>query len=63
MFVVHIAALSIDSDDKVHSSKRALIVHLKADKASTKVSDIYADFVDVFFTEVGYRDFRAYGNQ
>ncbi len=47
-FVVHIAALSVDSGDKMYLSRRAQIAHLKADEASTKVPSKYADFTDVF---------------
>ncbi len=47
-FVVHVAALSVDSDDEVHPSRRAQIAHLKADEAPTKVPGEYADFADVF---------------
>ncbi len=47
-FVVHVAALSVDSDDEMHPSKRAQIAHLKVDEAPTKVPSEYAYFVDVF---------------
>ncbi len=47
-FVVHIAALSVDSGDEMHPSRRAQIAHLKADEAPTKVLSEYADFADVF---------------
>ncbi len=47
-FVVHIAALSVDSGDEVHPSRRAQIIHLKADEAPTKVPSEYSDFADVF---------------
>ncbi len=47
-FVIHIAALSVNLDDKVHPSRRAQIAHLKVDKASTKVPSGHADFADVF---------------
>ncbi len=47
-FIVHVAALSVDSDDKVHSLKKAQIAHLKADKALTKDLSEYADFANVF---------------
>ncbi len=32
----------------MHPSRRAQIAHLKADKASSKVPNEYADFIDVF---------------
>ncbi len=48
-FIVHVAALSVDSGDEVHSSRKAQIAHLKADEAPTKVlSSEYADFLDIF---------------
>ncbi len=47
-FVVHVAALSADSGDKVHPSKIAQISYLKADQAYSEVSSEYADFADVF---------------
>ena len=47
-FVIHIATLSINSDDKMHPLKKAQIAHLKIDKISTKVFSKYTDFVDVF---------------
>ena len=36
-FVIHVAALSVNQEDEVHSSKKAQIAYLKADKAFTKV--------------------------
>ncbi len=47
-FVEHIAALSVDSGDEVHPSRKAQIAHLKVDKAPTKVPSKYADFANVF---------------
>ncbi len=47
-FVVHVAALSIDSSDEVYPSRRAQIDHLKADEALTEVPSKYADFADIF---------------
>ena len=47
-FVIHIVALSVDSGDEVHPSKRAQITHLKADEAFSKVLSKSADFADVF---------------
>ncbi len=51
-FVVHIAALSVDSGDKVHPSRRAQIAQLKADEALTKVPSEYSDFADVFLPKL-----------
>ncbi len=47
-FIVHVAALSVDSDDEVHLSRKAQIAHLKADKAFSEVPGEYADFADIF---------------
>ncbi len=47
-FVVHVAALSVDSGDEVHPSRRAQIANLKADEALTEVPSEYAYFADVF---------------
>ncbi len=47
-FVVHIAALSVNSGDEVHPSRRTQIAHLKVDEAPSKVSSEYANFADVF---------------
>ena len=51
-FIVHIAALSVNSFDDVHPSRKAQIAYLKADKAPSKVPSEYADFVDVFFPKL-----------
>ena len=47
-FVVHIAALSVNSDNEIHFSKKAQIAYLKVDEALTKTPSKYADFADVF---------------
>ncbi len=47
-FVIHVAALNVDSGDEVHPSRRAQIVHLKADEVLSKVLSEYADSADVF---------------
>ncbi len=47
-FVIHIAALNVDSGDKMHLLKKAQIAYLKADEAYTKVLSKYANFADVF---------------
>ncbi len=51
-FVFHIADLSVNSGDEVHPSRRALIAHLKVDKAFTKVPSEYADFANVFLSKL-----------
>ncbi len=51
-FVVHVAALSVDSGDEVHPSRRAQIAHLKADEAPTKVLSEYTDIADVFLPKL-----------
>ena len=47
-FIVYIAALSVNSGDKIHPSRRAQIANLKADEAPTKIPSKYIDFADVF---------------
>ncbi len=47
-FVIHIVALSVNSSDKVHPSRRAQIAPLKADEALSKVPSKYTDFADIF---------------
>ncbi len=47
-FVVHVAALNIDSGDKVHPSRTAQIAQIKADEAPSEMPSKYADFADVF---------------
>ncbi len=47
-FVVHVAALSVDSGDEVHPLRKAQIAHLKADEVPTKIPSKYADFADIF---------------
>ncbi len=54
-FVVHIAALSVDSDHEMHPSKRPQIAHLKADEAFSEVSGEYTDLVDVFFPKLAVK--------
>ncbi len=51
-FIIHMAGLSIDSDNEVYLSKKAQIAYLKADEAPTKVPSKYADFVDVFSSKL-----------
>ena len=48
IFVVHVAALSVDLGDEVNPSKKAQIAHLKVDKAPIEVLSKYADFADIF---------------
>ena len=52
VFIVHIVALSVDSDDELHSSKKAQIAYLKVDEALTKVASQYTNFADVFFPKL-----------
>ncbi len=51
-FVVHVAALSVNSGDEVYPSKRAQIAYLKANEAPTKVPSKYADFTDIFLPKL-----------
>ena len=48
VFVIYIAALSVDLGDEVQPLKKAQIFHLKVDEAFTKVFSKDADFADVF---------------
>ena len=52
VFVVHVAALSIDLGNKMHLSKRAQIAYLKANEAPIKVLSNYADFVNIFLSKL-----------
>ncbi len=52
VFIVYVAALNVDSGDKVHPSRRAQIAHLKADEAPTKVPNKYVDFADFFLPKL-----------
>ncbi len=47
-FIIYVATFSINLDDKMHFSKKAQIVYLKADEVLTKVLSKYIDFADVF---------------
>ena len=51
-FIIHVAALSINSGDEVYSLRKAQIVHLKVDKAPSKVPSKYTDFADVFSSKL-----------
>ena len=51
-FIIYVVILSINSGDEMHPSKRAQITHLKANKASNKVSSKYIDFIDIFLSQL-----------
>ncbi len=51
-FVVHVAALGVDSGDEMHPSKIAQIAYLKVDEAPSKMPSKYADFADVFLPKL-----------
>ena len=51
-FLVYIAALNINLNDKVYPSKKAWIAHLKANKVFTKILNRYADFADDFSSKL-----------
>ncbi len=57
-FVIHVVALSVDSGDEVHPSRRAQIAHLKVDEAPTKVPSEYADFAEIFSPKLAV-EFRS----
>ena len=48
VFIMHVTAFSVNSDDKIYLLKKAAIAYLKAAKASIKVFKKYADFAYVF---------------
>lgn len=50
--MIYVAAVSIDSGDNIHPSRKAQITSLKVDKAPTKVLRKYADFADVFLQKL-----------
>ena len=51
-FIIYVVALSINLGDEIYHLKRALIAHLNADKALTKVSNKYVDFSNVFSSKL-----------
>ena len=52
IFVVDIAVLSINLDNKVNPLKKAQIAHLKVDKTSMKIPSEYANLADVFLPKL-----------
>lgn len=52
VFVIYIAALTINSGDEVHPLRKAQIAHLKAYEAFVKVSNKYANFANIFSPEL-----------
>ena len=52
VFAIHVAALSIDSGDKIHPSKKAQIAYLKANETPMEVPSEYADFPNVFLPKL-----------
>ena len=49
---MHIVSLNIDSGNEAHPSKRAQIAYLEANKAFSKMPSKYADFVNIFLSEL-----------
>ena len=47
-FLVFIFVLSIDLGNKLHSSKKTPIAHLKVDKAPTNIPSKYTNFAIIF---------------
>lgn len=47
-FVIYVAALNISPNNEIHSSKKAQITYLKANKTPTKVPSEYAYFKNIF---------------
>ncbi len=52
VFVVYVAALSIDSGDEVYTFKKSQIAYLKVDKVPTNVFSKYANFTKVFLPKL-----------
>ena len=52
VFMVHIAALSVNLGNEVHLLKKVQIAHLKADKAFIKVFSKYTKFIDIFLLKL-----------
>ena len=52
IFLVYIAALSVDSSNKVYFSKKTQIAHLKVDEALTNVLNKYTDFANTFLPKL-----------
>ena len=46
------AILNLNSDNEIDTSKKALIAHLKADEASSKVPSKYTNFIDIFLPKL-----------
>lgn len=51
-FIIYIPALNINSDTKVHPSKRAQIAHSNVNEAPTKVFSKYINFAIVFLLKL-----------
>ena len=54
-FIIYIVALSVDSGDEIHLSKKAQIAHLKADKASIKIFSKYANYAEIFLLKLAIK--------
>ena len=61
--VVHVAAFSVNLDDKMHHSRKAQLAYIKVDKVSTNVPSKYADFANVFSPKLVAKTSKAYRNQ
>ena len=57
VFLVYVAALSMDSDDKIYPLKRAQIAYLKVDKAFIEVFSKYANFTNIFLSKLAIKLF------
>ncbi len=55
VFVIHVAAFRIDSNDEMYPLRKAQIAHLKADEAPSKLPSKYDDFTDVFFPKLAVK--------
>ena len=55
VFIVYVAALSVDSGNEGHHLKKAKISHLKVNGAYIKVPSKYADFADIFLPKLAVK--------
>ena len=58
VFIIYVAAFSINLGDKIYPLKRAQIAHLKANEAFTKVLSKYTDFIDIFLPKLAIKLFE-----
>lgn len=54
-FVIYVVVLNISPDNKIYPLKEIQIAYLKVDKALTKVSNKYIEFVDIFLLKLAIK--------